>query len=158
MRDSFGGIASIALIVFFIVIAFSYLAFNVNYTKASRMKDKIISIYNQYNGDCSSAICKEKIANYAKAIDYKPSTVLMCNRSNDEDNGTKADNEANIYCIKKVVTSSPKQDPDNGQFEAGSTSYYYEIRTIINTDVPIIKNILGYENFQIKGQTKTFTE
>ena len=154
MRDSFGGIASIALIVFFIVIAFSYLAFNVNYTKASRFKDKIISIYNQYDGDCT-AICKEKIANYADAIDYKPSTVLNCNNSAGE-SGPRADNEGNLYCIKRVNTSQITQNSD--KFEAGSVSYYYEIRTIINTDVPIIKNILGYDNFQIKGQTKTFTD
>ena len=44
MRDALGGSVTIVIIVVFIVIVLGYLAFNVNYTKAFRMKDKIISV------------------------------------------------------------------------------------------------------------------
>ena len=50
MRDSLGGIPILAIVTLFIVIALSYVAFNVNYTKAFRMKNKIIEILQKYNG------------------------------------------------------------------------------------------------------------
>ena len=46
MRDALGGTVTLVIIVVFIVIALGYMAFNVNYTKAFRMKDKIITLYD----------------------------------------------------------------------------------------------------------------
>ena len=43
MRDALGGIVNITIIVVFLVIVSGYLAFNVNYTKAFRVKNKIIT-------------------------------------------------------------------------------------------------------------------
>ena len=43
MRDAFGGIVNISMIVVFLVVVSGYLAFNVTYTKAFRMKNKIIT-------------------------------------------------------------------------------------------------------------------
>ena len=52
MRDGIGSTVMITIIIAFIVCASSYLAYNVNYTKAFRMKNKIISVYEDYNGVC----------------------------------------------------------------------------------------------------------
>ena len=150
MRDAFGGIVNIALIVFFIVVAFSYIAFNINYTKAFRMKDKIIAIYNQYNGVCNDR-CKQEIRDYAAAIGYKPSGRLECNASGGENPG---ENDMNLFCIREI--SGTDVNPSLGELD-DLGAYHYEIRTIINIDVPIIRNIFMYESFQIKGYTKNFT-
>ena len=45
MRDSIGGSVVLIIIVVFIVVALGYMAFNVNYTKAFRMKNKVIAVY-----------------------------------------------------------------------------------------------------------------
>ena len=45
MRDAFGGVANLVIIVVFLTLVSGYLAFNVNYTKAFRVKNKIISLY-----------------------------------------------------------------------------------------------------------------
>ena len=50
MRDSIGGTVILVIIMVFMVFAIAYLAYNVNYQKAFRMKNKIISIYEKYNG------------------------------------------------------------------------------------------------------------
>ena len=42
MRDAFSGIINIGMIVVFLVIVSGYLAYNVTYTKAFRVKNKII--------------------------------------------------------------------------------------------------------------------
>lgn len=43
MRDAIGGVVNIQIILVFIVIVSGYLAFSVNYTKAFRVKNKIIT-------------------------------------------------------------------------------------------------------------------
>ena len=70
MRDAFGGVANLVIIVVFLVLVSGYLAFNVNYTKAFRVKNKIISTYEQYNGNCSnnSSPCMAQIMKYMNSI------------------------------------------------------------------------------------------
>ena len=43
MRDAFGGLMNMVIIIVFLVLVSGYLAFNVNYTKAFRVKNKIIT-------------------------------------------------------------------------------------------------------------------
>ena len=43
MRDALGGVVNLAMIVVFLVLVCGYLAFNVNYTKAFRVKNYIIT-------------------------------------------------------------------------------------------------------------------
>ena len=50
MRDAFGGLVNIVIIVVFLVLVSGLLAFNVNYTKAYRVKNKIITTLEQYEG------------------------------------------------------------------------------------------------------------
>ena len=52
MRDAFGGIVNLSMIVIFLVLVCGYLAFNVNYTKAFRVKNYIITTMEQYEGNC----------------------------------------------------------------------------------------------------------
>ena len=52
MRDAFGGVANLAIIIVFLTLVSGYLALNVNYTKAFRVKNKIISTFEQFEGNC----------------------------------------------------------------------------------------------------------
>ena len=63
MRDALGGTVTISIIVIFIVFSLGYMAFNVNYTKAFRMKDKIVAMYEKYNGSCGTD-CEQEILEY----------------------------------------------------------------------------------------------
>ncbi|MBO4731371.1 MAG: hypothetical protein J5597_01005 [Spirochaetaceae bacterium] len=71
MRDAMGGSVALVIIVVFIVIALGYMAFNVNYTKAFRMKNKIISVYEKYEGKCEEN-CEKEIK------DYEALKQLLC--------------------------------------------------------------------------------
>ena len=50
MRDAFGGIVNIVLVAIFLVIVSGILGLVVNYTKAFRMKNTVISAIEQYEG------------------------------------------------------------------------------------------------------------
>ena len=71
MNDGIGGATVLALIVFFVVIFSSYMAFNVNYTKAFRVKNKVIDCFNKYGTACRNVTdkrnkCNKEIEAYAK--------------------------------------------------------------------------------------------
>ena len=151
MRDAIGGSVVIVIIVIFVVLVLSYLAFNVNYTKAFRMKNKIIATYEDFDGKCdgnidapSSKTCKGIIAQYAKDIGYTPAN-LKC------PSGWKR--EGKYYCYKAVTV---KQRTATSSIQDTQDKTYYKIGTIINIDIPIVKNIIPFSMFQITGDTKTF--
>ena len=77
MRDAMGGTVALVIIVVFIVIALGYMAFNVNYTKAFRMKNKIISVYEDYDGNCLGE-CRNAIKSYAKTLGYSTGNSMSC--------------------------------------------------------------------------------
>lgn len=145
MRDSLGGSVVIVIIVVFIVIALGYMAFNVNYTKAFRMKNKIIAVYEDYNGDCSSRDCKDTIIEYASTIGYPRARDLKC-----PDGYTV--NSDHLYCVKKVCARKATGETLNDT----KIKCYYKIITKINMEIPVIKNIFDYRYFYITGDTKSF--
>jgi hypothetical protein len=59
MRDAFGGLLNIVIIVVFMTLVSGYLAFNVSYAKAFKVKNKIISTIENYNGSCDFCIKAE---------------------------------------------------------------------------------------------------
>ena len=153
MRDALGGSVVLTIIVVFMVIVLSYLAFNVNFTKASRMKNKIISTYEEYKGNCNSN-CKKAIVAYSKEIGYTVGNkALSCGNK-----GFGTDVE-HLYCIKKVVvekSNSKKKAKKSGIYGTGYNKVYYQVSTRINIELPIIQNIFDLQTFWIRGDTKTF--
>ena len=150
MRDALGGTVSIAIIVIFIVIALGYLAFNVNYTKAFRMKDKIITLYDYYDGNCGSA-CQDEIYSYAREIGYATDNNLVCPEVT-EGKGV-VQRVRDLYCeIKYDVSDNSNVVGDR------KGKIYYRIITKINLQVPIISNIFDFRFFYISADTKTYTK
>ena len=58
MRDAFGGVVNLAMIVVFLVLVTGYLAFNVNYTIQKHFVSKTTLLLNLNN---MKVIVKEKI-------------------------------------------------------------------------------------------------
>ncbi|MBQ6497394.1 MAG: hypothetical protein IJI58_01610 [Bacilli bacterium] len=165
MRDAFGGAINIYIIVVFIVFALGYMAFNVNYTKAFRMKDKIISVYEKYKGDCDSAHCEQEIIDYADQIGYQPDIIDCLSGESLRPSRDK------LYCVKGVRIA--RGNPKPGQVDDMETKCYYHIVTRINISIPIIEAIFRtpgtdengnrvdgatrIEAFYVSGDTKTIT-
>lgn len=147
MRDAMGGTVVLVIIVIFIVFALGYMAFNVNYTKAFRMKNKIISVYEDFDGKCESN-CESVIKNYAKTLGYSAGNNMTC--------PTGYNGSSNIYCYQKVEASSGLSG--DGVVNDTRKKSYYRIITKINVEVPIINNILDFKIFYITGDTKSFKE
>lgn len=148
MRDGIGSVVMITIIVVFIVAASSYLAFNVNYTKAFRMKNKIISIYEDYNGVCTQA-CEDEIFQYSRDLGYQPAS-LDCN-----DYEVRPTDKP-LYCVKKVMAHTVSDNPGNKVVKDKVGTYYYKVVTRININIPIFDNIFGAKFLYVNGDTKLF--
>ena len=144
MRDAFGGLMNMVLIVVFLVLVSGYLAFNVNYTKAFRVKNKIITTIEQYEGACEpgnpSNKCNQVIKDYMKSVGYNASSLQIndyeCNDS---------------YCIKRI-----EAETDAGNVDL-KKKVYYKVTTAIVIDIPIINKIMPQLSiFQVSGTTKAF--
>ncbi len=146
MRDSIGGSFVLVIIMFFLVVVSAYLAFNVNYMKAFKMKDKIISYYEEYNGNCNGE-CSDKIRKYAKSIGYEAPNKFDCS-------GKLIKDSTGLFCSSKPIPMKNKADTSSESDIP--ESYYYKVETIINIEIPIIDNLLGLKVFKISGDTKVF--
>ena len=151
MRDALGGTVTLVIVVFFIVFALGYMAFNVNYTKAFRMKDKIISLYEDYDGECGGE-CQAIIRSYAKELGYAVSGSLVC----PDRDGYRYTSIDNLYCECKVSIDQGDADFLRDFHKSANQKKYYKIITKINLDIPVISNIFDFRFFYISGDTKTF--
>ena len=127
MSDAIGGVVNIALVVFFLAVIAMYMAFNVNYQKAFNVKNKIISIYEEYKGNCNND-CKEEIQEYESTIGYGKYRMT-------EQPHEKCFNQYG-YCIQGVQSNKTAE-----QYSEGATSNtkrcYFRIRTQIEIDIPL---------------------
>lgn len=141
MKEAYGGIVSFVFLVVFLVIVMSVLGLTVSYTKAFRMKDKIISTIEEYEGSgCRPEInssesydsaCRERIADAAKELGYNP-TSLNCNGLE------KA--RGDLYCYEVTNVT-------------GTNKIIFKIVTQVDISFPIIDKIMGFRFFQVSGET-----
>ncbi len=143
MRDALGGIVNIQFILIFIVLVSSYLAFSVNYTKAFRAKNRVIDIYEAYDGELENEGAQRKINTYLKKIGYNPAKSYITAMQNSCGNNCECQNG---YCIKRVAV-------DN---KSGLNREYAEVTTMVSIDFPILNQLLPHVGFfKIQGSTKT---
>lgn len=155
MRDSLGGIPIIGIVTFFLVVTLGFLAFNVNYNKAFRMKNKAIDLFEEYYGadKChSDSRCLREIYDYADSIGYHP-TDLNCA----EYNGTEQFD--NLLCYRYVSATyfSYDEKVDNKIIIDANDLYYNDVYTKINIEIPIIKKMVtSVDVFYVNGSTHSF--
>ena len=145
MKDAFGGIVNIVLVAIFLVIISGILGLVVNYTKAFRMKNAVISAIEQYEGaegcfDTSDTSarggCSGIIIGKAESLGYHP-TSLRCTGDYQ-----KSYNNYGLFCYKR-------NDSESGK------NYVYTVITQVDINIPIINKMMGLSIFQVHGDTRT---
>ena len=156
MRDSLGGIPILAIVTMFIVIALGYVAFNVNYTKAFRMKNKTIEIFKLYGGGdaCnSSSECRKEIRDYADSIGYSTGGI-DCNIFSKNGHTAKKVDDLLCYTTYSGDYYSVEEKKAQGILIDGSETEYNNVYTKINIELPIIKKfITSVSFFYVSGST-----
>lgn len=139
MRDSIGGIFNITFVAIFMLVVSGYLAFSVSYNKAYKVKNKIISTLEQYEGYNNKS--KEVIESYMNNLGYNSGEVAESLKSGYDCCSNRG------YCVKWV--------PDDSA-DSGLPKGYYKVLTTVNIDVPIFNKFLPFMTFfQTTGDTMT---
>lgn len=135
MFDTINGTIKVVIISSVILLISLVASYKINYTKAVKVNDKIISQYEKYSGDCDlTSQCHEEIMEYMKDIGYVANNLKR-----------KADFICeNGYCHKELEETTKEKT--------------YEIITQVNINMPIVNKILPYmETFQVLNETKPIT-
>lgn len=154
MRDSLGNVYALALVFAFIIVISGFLAFSVNYNKAFKMKNRIITILEKYNNNVSSSNAQAEIKKYASEIGYGASQIFT---NSCPSAGYTIDGNNTGYCYhvrKQEVKYTPGKNVNITEY---STSYV-DIRTFVSIDIPILNHFFPHiKYFHVDGSTKQIT-
>lgn len=157
MRESIGGGWLMSIVVLFIVLFSGYLAISVNYSKAFKVKNYILSVIEQREGYTTSNLTSSELATmgnlnsninvkqsaqteiykYLKDVGYF-SDVIDSNYCEDNDLGEYIEGG---FCLKRICTK-------NGNYGTGN---YYKATTFLRIEFPVIDFVF---KVPISGETK----
>ena len=161
MREASGNVPAIAFIMFFIAIVSGYIAFTINYSKAFKVKSKLIdqitiktnAVYQAYESinkefDVSTIFSNNDFIGKTDAI----TNGLAYNASSEYTSTCERDGykvvEGQGWCYKIITDDS--NDAKRRQ--------YVKVRTFVVIDIPIFNKIFpNIRLFNVEGSTSTFT-
>jgi len=149
MKEATGGIFSLEFIIVFLLILNGYMAFNVNYTKAFRVKNEIRSIIQKNEGLTDSAM--EQIEEYMDKVNYTQSKGF-----NDycQNRGMYTCTiNGRSFCMD--VTTSDKYGTRETASGTENIAAYYTITTFVDINIPVINKFFDRLGglFAVSGET-----
>ncbi len=152
MREGIGGIWLTQLVILFILIFVAFLALSLNYTKAFKVKNELLTIIEKREGMTSGDNGSIGIINnYLKSNAYFVTHGCPENSYGVRDLNsqaltlvTKNDKSEYYYCVTKV--HSPISNNKN--------NYYYKVNIFFYFNLPVLGDIF---KFDVNGSTKNIT-
>ena len=142
MRDAISSYFSLTLLFFFILLVSGFIALSVNYTKAYRIKNNVLTNIEKYEGNINNEQMLDKTYSYAKAIGYTASDDAI---NSAENKGYTCP----IYRGNNVGWCYIKNSTVNGSFTVN-------VVVFINLNVPVIHQVFSNnEFFWMTGRTNT---
>lgn len=142
MNEAQGQTMGLALVMFFIVVISSYLAFTLTYSKAFKVKSKVIDMIEANDNVIDTALLVQTGV-YLKQIGYSASDTYT--RNCDASEGWKLVTNQG-WCYKEMGSDNPNQQ---------TSRKYYKIRTYVVIDIPVINRIFSeIRVFTVEGSTK----
>lgn len=162
MKESIAQAFILNLILFFFVVLVLLLFGSINYSKAYKVKNRIITIIEKY-GDYNSAAkteIEENLANAGYTV-ANQQNIHKCQNllaSKGEKSGAtlvypteEEDNYKHYhYCIFRY-DGDKKPGKDGGTVSKESNSRYYQVVAYMKFDIPIFG---GFLEFPVRGETK----
>lgn len=139
MNQAFGGAFLIKIALLFLAIYIFILGFAINYAKVFTVKNRIINLIEQYEGfDEGDEIFMGEIKTEITKLHYQGIV------SDDIPGGDCVNlNYRRYYCIER--------------FEASNDMFYYKVRTYIQFDIPVVKEV-AVGIIPITGETRYMYE
>lgn len=141
MRESYGGVGLFIIVIFFLAVFSAYLALSVNYSRAFKVKDEIISIIERRKGINSTSI--SEIQEYLAEVGYR--TTGTCEEGYSGYDLTSPGTVASkpVFCVQEHRT--------NNEYDGNIDSSYYDVEVFFRLEIPIFESIFKID---LKGTTK----
>lgn len=142
MRESIGGAWLFQIAIIFILLFTGYLALSVNYSRAFKVKNEIISIIERSEG--LTPVAEGLIKTYLSRVNH--TIIGSCPSIADNEVvvgllGDEGYGKRGIYCVKKTCVSGGTMDRN-----------YYQITVFFKFDLPVLGDLA---TFRVSGETKT---
>lgn len=164
MKESIGQAFLVNLILIFFLVLILMLLGSINYSKAYKVKNRIITILEKHGTDVESGsglsdeVKKEINVNLKKAGYAHSKNAIDCNKYTDGGTLLYPENVAGLqydYCVIKKDASTGSYPTPTGTTETYQGARYYKVITFMEFDVPLIG---GYLKFPVQGETKLIYE
>jgi len=130
MRDAFGGVFMMRLLLVFIVIYVSFTAISYNYARAFRVKNKVIDYIEKKEIISETSVCTEGFKNMLEKAGYHKT----CKNGNVEIISKEGFVEG--VCCNGIVIAKDNENSKDKQI-------YYDIYTYADWNLGIINTILA---------------
>lgn len=146
MKEAIGQVFSLEFIIIFLLLLNGYLAFNVNYSKAFRVKNEIRSIIQKNEGLTESAVTD--IENYMNSVNYYQGEEYNNWCINNGHIVCRTDKGAFCYDI----ATSDKYGTDK---EGRKIAAYYTVYTFVDINIPVLNRFIPQTAglFKVMGET-----
>ena len=138
MKAATGNAMLMNIIIVFLVVVMALLVTSISYTKAFRVKNRIVDIIEYHNGDFSKQEITNDINRSLKSIGYRYNNGKQCPvmdgvSENDTYTGTDY-----LYCVYMYNSNKGK---------------YYKVIAYMYFDIPVVGE---YINIPVYGETRVF--
>lgn len=141
MKAAAGNAMLMNIIIVFLVIVMALLVTSISYTKAFRIKNRIVDIIEYYDGNFNDVGTKTNITNEINnslsSVGYRLSGSKKCK---------EIDN-------KKAIELASNYQVCIYEYDDSTRGKYYKVIAYMYFDVPVVGGIL---NIPVSGETKVF--
>lgn len=175
MREAIGSSMLLNIVLVIVGIISLFLINSITYSKAFKVKSRIISVIEKYNGICTFQDddgCYNEIEEELTNMGYSSNISSECKDPKQlvtddvvykKDSGIysvdlvySTNNSGHKYCVYKYTLCSLAQNGSNSYTCFASNKYYfYKVVAFMHYDIPFIENFL---EFEVSGETRTFNE
>ena len=145
MKDALGSYFNLTLLFVFILIVSGFISLAINYTKAYRVKNNVLTYLEKYEGNANNQELLDKVQSYIKSVGYtfnqeSISKAQQMGYTCPEYNGGKEG-----WCYKSNRAST----------KYGST-FNVDIVVFVNLHIPVINRIFSsLDFFWMRGTTSS---
>ena len=151
MRQSMGTLWIFSIVITFITIFASYLAITLNYAKAFKIKNHIISLIENREGITDDSDIANWLDDYLLSSGYNAYGDCRSITDQGEENWVLV--EADIYPNDSHTKNGVcifRKDAEEASRNGFCKKNYYRVVTFFKFDVPVVGNLL---TFSVKGNT-----
>lgn len=143
MREAIGGYFNLTILFAFILLVSGFISLAINYTKAYRVKNNVLTYLEKYEGNPNNEEMLDYIDSYIKTVGYKASSASIkaardqgftCQTYKGQDQG---------WCYKKKNS-------------AGNDRFTLDMVVFVSLDIPIINQVFSnFKFFWLNGTTSS---